>query len=388
MDLGPDDPGRGGVASDSLAQSKNPSQESLSDAGAREFQTRAMMTVDEALSEITQNPDLKYILTYAWGKYGLPPHVASWAAHCLVAGSYLDGVAYPRGGAGSIEQALVAVVLLHGGLVLTSAQVECLFLEGDECVGVKMADGKVIHAGRVISAVGASNTVERLVPASSQHLVRELSQHISDLLWSSYANLQIFIGFRGSAAELGVNQVGYWFLPRTADHTENTIRYFMDPSFAAEFPYVHVSFPSTKDPDAEKTTCVVLACAHYDWFKNMRPEDVQLVADKIVSRLCTQLFKEFPALQGKDEFVGFATPLSHETYLGARRGAPLGLGHTPQRFESWMRPQTPIRNLYLAGQDVFVAGVPNAAIGGFMGAAAAFPDIVLPRFGGLIAPVT
>ena len=60
-------------------------------------------TVEDRLAEITDNEELRYVLTYLWGKYGLPPQVASWAAHCLVAGQFFEGASFPKGGAGSIE---------------------------------------------------------------------------------------------------------------------------------------------------------------------------------------------------------------------------------------------------------------------------------------------
>jgi all-trans-retinol 13,14-reductase len=127
---------------------------------------------------------------------------------------------------------------------------------------------------------------------------------------------------------------------------------------------------------------VVFAAAQYDWFKDMSPEDVQAVADEIVGRLTSKVFKSFPQLKTKVKFEELITPLAHEFHLGASRGAPLGLGHTPTRFkQDWLRPQTPIKGLYLSGQDVYVAGVANAAVGGFMGAAAAF-DEVARKFSG------
>ena len=49
---------------------------------------------------MTKNVELKYYLTYLWSKCGLPPNVASWVAHCLTAGQYLDGIAFPEGGGG------------------------------------------------------------------------------------------------------------------------------------------------------------------------------------------------------------------------------------------------------------------------------------------------
>lgn len=91
------------------------------------------------------------------------------------------------------------------------------------------------------------------------------------------------------------------------------------------FPYVHVSFPSTKEAiGVEKegcSTCVVYAAAHYDWFKGMKDADTQLVTDLILRRVFKVLFKTFPQLEDKVVFAHLATPLSHEFHLGSKRGS-------------------------------------------------------------------
>ena len=49
------------------------------------------------------------------------------------------------------------------------------------------------------------------------------------------------------------------------------------------------------------------------------------------------------------------------------KGEIYGLDHDPQRFEqSWLRPKTTIRGLYLTGQDVVTCGVSGAMLGGLL----------------------
>jgi phytoene dehydrogenase-like protein len=350
-------------------------------AGAKEFNRIALRTVDEVLDDITNDMLLRYCLTFLWAKCGLPPKVASWGAFSLVVGQYFDGIAYPTGGSISIEKCMVDVIEKNGGVVFVDAQVEEIACEKGACVGITLAGGKIVRADKVVSAIGAANTFERLIPQSMTEYVRAPLLALKDLKWSSYAILQIFFGFEGDAQSLGLSSASHWFLPSEPDHTENAVKYFLDSSFGVDFPYIHVSFPSAKDPSNPKSTAVLFAAAHYDWFKGMTPEDVQAVADEIVARLSAKLYAKFPQLKSKVKFVELATPLAHEFHLGANRGAPLGLGHSPSRYEQeWLRPQTAIKNLVLAGQDVLACGVVNASVGGFMGAVTAFPQPVLTKF--------
>ena len=349
--------------------------------GAKEFLRLSQRTVDEVLDEITSDKLLRYYLTFLWAKCGLPPKVASWGAFCLVVGQFFDGVAYPVGGSASIERNMVEVIKKHNGCVFVDVPVQSIACERETCVGVTLASGRVLKSTKVISAIGAANMYEKLIPSSMLDLVRAPLLALKDLKWSSYAILQVFYGFEGDAKSLRLSTASHWFLPSKIDHTENAVLYFLDSSFSVDFPYVHVSFPSSKDPSNPQSTAVVYAAAHYDWFKNMTQDDVKAVADEIVARLSAKLYSKFPQLQSKVKFVELATPLAHEFHLGAYRGAPMGLGHTPSRFEQeWLRPQSPIKNLVLAGQDVFTCTVVNASVGGFMGAATAFPDKVMAKF--------
>jgi phytoene dehydrogenase-like protein len=66
-----------------------------------------------------------------------------------------------------------------------------------------------------------------------------------------------------------------------------------------------------------------------------------------------------------------STPLSTRHFMNHRRGETYGLSATPERFRlRCLTPRTPIRNLYLTGQDVVTLGVAGALMGGVVTASA------------------
>jgi hypothetical protein len=66
-----------------------------------------------------------------------------------------------------------------------------------------------------------------------------------------------------------------------------------------------------------------------------------------------------------------STPLSTQHFANAPHGETYGLAHTPERFESRdLRPHTPIRNLFLTGQDIGMVGVVGALSGAVVTASA------------------
>jgi all-trans-retinol 13,14-reductase len=66
-----------------------------------------------------------------------------------------------------------------------------------------------------------------------------------------------------------------------------------------------------------------------------------------------------------------STPLSTRHFANYGRGEIYGLNHTPARFaERMLKPATPIKGLFLTGQDICTAGVGGAAFGGVITASA------------------
>lgn len=352
------------------------------------FKSLALKTVDQVFDELMPHasPELRYVLTCLWAKMGLPPRVASWGAFALLVGQFMfHGVAYPKGGAVALERAMTEVIEASGlGKCFVDCKVSGVVCDSNNaCVGVRLDGGREVRSHKVVSSIGAVNTYERLIPVTMAEYVRVPVRALKELKYSSYSVLQVFYGFEGSSHALGLPTETHWFLPEQAgDHTDNTVRYLLDSSFSSPFPYVHVSFPSAKNnPASDKSTAVVFAAAHYDWFKGMSEQDVGRCAEEIVTRLSKQLFATFPQLESKVRFAELATPLSHEFHLGSNRGAMLGLGHSPSRFEQeWLRPQSPIKNLVLGGQDMVTASVVNSSVGGYMAAVCAFPGPVRKRF--------
>ena len=124
----------------------------------------ARRSTREVLSHLTQNRELIGVLTAQWGDYGLPPAQSSFAVHAMIVDHYLEGGAYPVGGAASIAAAMVPLIESAGGSVVTSAEVAAITIELGRATGVRMSDGRQFRAPLVVSDTGAANTLERLLP--------------------------------------------------------------------------------------------------------------------------------------------------------------------------------------------------------------------------------
>lgn len=332
----------------------------------------------EVLESLTQNQELIAVLTGQWGDYGLPPAEASFIMHASLAKHYFAGGNYPVGGSWKIAAAIAPVIRAGGGEVFTYARVKQIQVEDGRACGVVMENGDVLRAARVVSSVGARLTFGQLLPEDERrrHGYEEKLTHVK----ASAATMTLFLGFKGSARELALPKTNLWIYP-SGDHEGNVERFRQDPE--AEFPLVYISFPSAKDPEWEahypgKSTVQVITMAPYEWFEawrgttwNQRGAEYEALKEKFTQRLLAQLYRRMPQLEGRLDIAELATPLSTEWFHLYDRGEIYGLDHDAQRFrQAWLHPVTPVKGLYLTGQDVVTAGVGGALMGGVMSTAA------------------
>src|SRR5260370_8251099 len=158
----------------------------------------------------------------------------------------------------------------------------------------------------------------------------------------------------------------------------------------SQFASLYISFPSAKDPDFERrhpgrATVEVVALVPYNWFERWqdtgwkrRGQDYETLKQELSVRLQLELEHHVPALSGKIDYAELSTPLSTRHFMNYQRGESYGLSGTPERFRlRCLTPRTPIRNLYLTGQDVVSLGVTGALLSGFVTASAVLPRNLL-----------
>lgn len=343
------------------------------------FLRYARRTTADVLGELTQNHELMAVLTAQWGDYGLPPAQSSFGMHAIVAHHYFDGGSYPLGGAGRLAAAIVPLIERSGGRVVSSAEVAQILIGPHNRVrGVRMADGREFRSACVISDAGAPNTLRHLLPPGLRGVAGMLRQIES--VPPSLPHLCLYLGLDQSAEQLGLTGTNLWICPDD-NHDGNVARFLAN--HAAPFPVVYISFPSAKDPSfAERhpgrATIDVITFAPYDWFRRWeetrwkkRGPAYEALKQSLAHRLLEVVCRHLPAVRGRVVHAELSTPLSTRHFTNHHQGEIYGLAHTPHRFElRCLGPRTPIRGLFLTGQDACVCGVTGALLGGFLSASA------------------
>lgn len=342
-------------------------------------------TTAEVVSELTKDPGLAAVFTAQWGDFGGRPSTASFAIHAMIIGLYMEaGGWYPVGGASAIAERLLPTIYRAGGESYAGVTVESLLLKRDRVVGVVTSNGE-IGARRVVSDIGARETVDHLLPEDhgQQAWVKEIRSFETNI-----CHYGLYLGFSGDIEAAGASKSNHWlYLTEQTDALWSCAP-------ASRPPAMFVSFTSLKDPahdpgPEQRHAGELLAWA--DWSSVQRWADLppggrgadyKAFKRRTEAVLFDQFRAYFPKLAELVVFRELSTPLTTAAYTGHSKGSFYGLEVTPRRvLTNALRSRTPIKGLYLAGQDVVTPGIPGAMWGGFLCAASIDPRVFQHRRG-------
>ncbi len=337
-------------------------------------------TTRDVLGELISDPQLAAILSAQWGTYGGKPEEASFAMHAIVMGHYLQGAAYPSGGASAIAKGLVPVIEASGGSARAGTPVRELIVEGGKAAGVVTSAGQEFRASSIVSAIGAGETVKHLLPKDLQDddWAREVST-----FKPSVCHFEVYVGFEGDITKHGATRANHWFY-ETWDTNNGIWNGGADDPIQTMF----VSFPSLKDPlhdpgPNQRHTADMMVLADWsavaefaDGGAAAKPSEWAALKERIETQMLDFFAAKFPALVPLITYHELGTPLATAAFTGHNNGGFYGIEATPRRMLSEaFNVRTPLPGLFLSGQDVMSPGIAGALAGGMFGAAAIDPRV-------------
>lgn len=357
------------------------------------FRKYAGMTTEEAFELVTENVELRNLLSSLWIDIGSPPVRGTFMLTAAVVHGFPQrGGAYPRGGSEELGMALVRTIERYGGKVLVKAEVAEILTEkqagGWKATGVKLRDGTVVKAGTVVSSIGYSNTWNKLV---SQAVTKDLGipRTLDDKIPPSAGFVMVNIGFKATRKEMELGSFNTWYLPtdKKGDCFGAIREQFADPVGWIEEAPCMITFPSIKDRafDEPRETCQVLVMIdgnpHFEkWLgkesgkakEGADMEEYEALKKKWGDACVKRVMELYPKI--KQEHIGLvdvSTPCSIAHYIRSPGGGAVGLDQTPRRFtdpelQRLLDTRTKVEGLWQTGQDTLICGQPLVQLAGMI----------------------
>ncbi|HAS89121.1 MAG TPA: NAD(P)/FAD-dependent oxidoreductase [Desulfovibrio sp.] len=316
-------------------------------------------SLHDYLDSITDDQDLKDLLSCHSLLYGTPPEDAMLSTHALVAGSYFRSSHTIEGGGKTLVDVYQKQLKEHGVDIFCGKK--AVRINHDETKNFKsiLLDDKSelrskiciwsAHPAAMLNCVseGAFRPVFR-------RRINELQETVSALILFGIANTPVEALHRRNIYLWPESDYSAVLSGKT-EMDENAIFLSAGQTFARDgqqsvtaiMPYSFEAFSEWKDSTLRN-----------------RPQDYRNFKEKIMADFTKQVFKRCPELKDNVEFIDSATPLTLRDYCQSPYGSMYGAAHTVSQYNPL--PATKIKGLLLTGQSIIAPGIMGAVVSAYL----------------------
>ncbi|MEU8285489.1 NAD(P)/FAD-dependent oxidoreductase [Micromonospora sp. NPDC048905] len=298
-----------------------------------------LSTLTEVLDEFLDDPQCAAAIGSIWPYIGSPPSRMSFPLFNQMLETLHHGTFYPRGGFGTLVDALAAAVRDNGGELLLGDEVRRILVEDGRAVGVETAGGTVLHARAVVSNADARQTFGELV---GWDLLPTALRRRVDRYRLAPSAFVLYGVLHADPAELGLAHENFVFGSWDHDAIWADVQ-------AARPGGIWVTVPTLADPELAPggghlgvVTSLVRAGADGSW---------RAIRDAHADALLSTVEAGVPGWRDAFEIVDMATPDTLFRYSRSAGGTAYGWENTPAQTASKRLPhRTSLPGLYLSGQ--------------------------------------
>ncbi len=345
------------------------------------FKTRyvgkfGLFTLKRVIDWHIKDPLLKTILNIQCGDHGLPPFKASFLVHSILMAHYFEGGFYPMGGGGGYVKAFTKRIKSLGGEIKTKSKVDRILVENGKAIGVKLENGEVINADRVIS--NADPTITFLDLIGENNISKKLKKRLDNTKYS-VTSLILFLTLDIDVTKYGIDSGNIWKISEPdldavyGNLTKNDIL------SGDEFKGVFLSCTSLKDPasfNGRYHNFEIVTFLDYSAFeqfekgKDYHTEEYDAFKNKLLNKMLNTVESLIPDARKHVIQAELGTPMTNNYYINSTRGNVYGTEKTLKGVGPFaFKAKTEIENLYLTGASTLSHGVGGATNSGIETAA-------------------
>lgn len=323
----------------------------------------------EFIAECVADPLLRNVLAGTNPLYGGVRETSSLYHHAMANHSNIEGACRFAGGTQHIADALIARIRAQGGTALAGCRASALHADGRRITGVELADGTVLRAKTVISAIHPAATL-RLVGQTPA--IRKAYRDRINGLPGTYGFFSVYLLLKpGRFPYINRNLYHY-----AGGDVWDTLfdRQAMRPKavlFSAQPPHGDTAW---SDVVTLMTPIATEAWAAWEGSApGERPEAYTALKAAVSEATVNFACERLPGLREAIDGTCAATPLTYLHYTGTPHGAAYGIRKEYRNAAAAHIPaRTKFENLLLTGQNLTVHG----AVGVTLSAAATCAELL------------
>lgn len=323
----------------------------------------------EYFDKLTDNEDLKAVLSGSGSLYGGNGNTTPLYVHALSVNSYMQSAWKCIRGGSQITKLLIRQLKKHGGDAFKRQKVTNFeFDDENRLVSVKTSSGHHYFADKFISNIDLNATIN----LADKNRFRKSFYKRIERLEVTPAPFTVYIAFKPNSFPY-LNSNIYHF--KDKKHVWDGANYNIE-----EWPTNYMaSFGVSREGQKYADSLSIMTYMRFEemepWVnthntyvdKNERGQDYEAFKEEKIELILRELEKKFPKIRESISSVHTSTPLTYRDYIGGKKGNMYGFEKDADSpMKTFISPRTKISNLFLTGQSVNMHGILGVTIGAFV----------------------
>jgi all-trans-retinol 13,14-reductase len=322
----------------------------LDSSGAGDF-FELFLDTGESIWEVfreIKNQKLKKMLASFTFLYGVLPADTPFFVYAPILISYLSKCCYLEGGGISLVKTMEEELVKKNVDIKTNEEVQKLVIENGTVRAVRT--DKAEYRGKEILFTGEPKSLIPMIPEEN------LKKRFKRKLESYYTGISAFGAYFEAQSLVKVPKDLYYrnFIAFSAQDMPLTLQDFEKMSLSERLNHVSIF----TNMDNGKLQIYALIPDSYGEYKDLNRAGYEEKKENTRIMLQRKVEEMIPELKGNLKYKLSFTPCTIKDYMGYEDGSILGLYASKEQKGIYsIMPYTPYKNLYLAGQNIFLPGV-------------------------------